>query len=530
MKPISTLEFGFSDAENYNRRENKDLFNKIFVKNIYLEQLLRPNTFFLMGEKGTGKTAYAVFLSNNDYKDTVSILKYIRETDYQKFVTLKKEKHLQLSDYTSIWKVIILLLLSQSIDADELDHNPFSRNKRLKAIRQAIDEYYKNAFAPEIIYALNLIENTTEAAELISKYLKMGEEHSLSSSFQESKFQVNLLFIQNQFEKALSDIKIKENHLLFIDGIDIRPGRIPYGDYLDCIKGLANAIWSINNDFFSKIRDSKGRFRVVLLMRPDIFNSIGLQNQTNKVQDNSVLLEWRTTYPEYRSSYLFEMADKILSSQQDMVVPTGKSWDYYLPWKSSTTSPDRRFDDSFIHFLRISYSRPRDIVAMLKILQKNFSQSNKSSNNVFSEKDFNNKAVQNTFSEYLMGGIKDQLSFYYSDKHSEMFLHFFEYLKGRIKFNYADYMQFHDLFIGHLASYNDGIPEFIRNPDTFLQFLYDTNIICYIEMLDTGDPLFRWCYRERNQANICPKVKKDEIYMIHYGLAKSLNVGHRELI
>ena len=167
---------------------------------------------------------------------------------------------------------------------------------------------------------------------------------------------------------------------------------------------------------------------------------------------------------------------------------------------------------------------------MLKILQKNFSQSNKSSNDVFSEKDFNNKAVQNTFSEYLMGGIKDQLSFYYSDKHSEMFLHFFEYLKGRIKFNYADYMQFHDLFIGHLASYNDGIPEFIRNPDTFLQFLYDTNIICYIEMLDTGDPLFRWCYRERNQANICPKVKKDEIYMIHYGLAKSLNVGHRELI
>ena len=30
-------------------------------------------------------------------------------TDYQKFVTLKRERHLQLSDYTSIWKVIIYL-------------------------------------------------------------------------------------------------------------------------------------------------------------------------------------------------------------------------------------------------------------------------------------------------------------------------------------------------------------------------------------------------------------------------------------
>jgi len=158
MKIIYELNLGFSDAENYQRRENKSLFNAIFIKNMFLEQLLEPSRFFLIGEKGTGKTAYSVFLANNNYKNNCSQLKYIRETDYQKFVTLKREKHLQLSDYTSIWKVIVLLLLAKSISSQELDHFPFSKNAKLKALMAAVDDYYNNAFSPEIIHALELAE------------------------------------------------------------------------------------------------------------------------------------------------------------------------------------------------------------------------------------------------------------------------------------------------------------------------------------------------------------------------------------
>ena len=67
-------------------------------------------------------------------------------------------------------------------------------------------------------------------------------------------------------------------------------------------------------------------------------------------------------------------------------------------------------------------------------------------------------------------------------------------------------------------------PEFLESPDEFLQFLYDTNIICYIEKTDR-ERLFRWCYRERSSSNISPKVKTGQRYEIHYGLFKALNVG-----
>jgi len=112
MLEIKDLDFGFNDAENYKRSENKSFLNKVFFRTEELDKLCERNTFFLIGEKGTGKTAYATYLSNNDYKETLSTLNYIRETDYQKFVQMKNKEHLVLSDYIDIWKVIIYLLLS----------------------------------------------------------------------------------------------------------------------------------------------------------------------------------------------------------------------------------------------------------------------------------------------------------------------------------------------------------------------------------------------------------------------------------
>lgn len=527
MKRIKDLKLGFNDAENYKKRQNKNLFNKIFVKNIYLDQLLDPNIYFLIGEKGTGKTAYAVFLSNNYYSSNRSELKYIRETDYQKFISLKQQKHLSLSDYTNIWQVIILLLLSKSIDEKELDHFSFSKPFKLRKIMQAVDDYYHHAFSPEILYVLDFIENSKVAAEFISKHLKIGDEEQSTISFSESRFQINLIYIQKQFEEALSSIKLKDNHILFIDGIDIRPGKIPYEEYIECIKGLANAAWAINNDFFANIRDSKGRFRVVLLLRPDIFNSIGLQNLTNKIRDNSVFLDWRTTYPSYRTSSLFELADKLLRAEQERTLQLGEAWDHYLPWESTSSSPERDFDPSFYGFLRLSYSRPRDIVTMLQILKEEHLLKGLGDLDKFKETIFKGDDFLNKYSEYLMGGIKDQLAFYYNEEDYNMFLKFFNFLNGSDQFSYDEYVNAYKQFVDYILENHNDIPQFIESESDFLQFLYDTNIICYIEETENYQRFFRWCYRERSPSNISPKVSLNRIYHIHYGLKKALNVGTR---
>lgn len=527
MLKIPELHFGFSDAENYKRRENKVLFNHIFLRNDSLDKLCESRIFFLIGEKGTGKTAYAVYLSNNYYKNNLASIKYIRETEYQKFVTLKQERHLELSDYTNIWKVIIYLLLAQQINEREKS-TLLSRFSKFHNLKKAVDEYYANAFSPEIIYAIRFVEESKLAAELIAQYARVGGEQSSGISFTEKRFQTNLLYIQKNLEDALSSLKLSRSYILFIDGIDIRPSSIHYNEYLECVKGLANAVWSINNDFFSSIKDSKGRLRVVLLIRPDIFNSLDLQNQNNKIRDNSVLLDWRTTYPTYRQSAIFMMTDKLLSSQQETNLNRGEAWDYYFPYdpkriyiKKNLTSPT-----SFVQFLKFSLYRPRDIVTMLTILQENFIEQNKDANYVFSEKDFDHPDFKRKLSEYLLGEIKDQISFYYSTSDYELFLKFFEYLNGSYKFTYEEYADAYLSFIKFISENEKAKPAFVETADRFLQFLYDLNVLCYVEeALD--EHFMRWCFRERNFSNISPKVKTHSRYEIHYGFQKALNLGKR---
>jgi len=523
MKSILDLKLGFNDAENYRRRENKELLNSVFIRNEYLEKLCDPAISFLIGEKGTGKTAYAVYLSNNNYKENSASMRYIRETEYQKFIRLKQERHLDLSDYTSIWKTILYLLISQQVCEAEGGLEFLNKFSKLSHIQRAVDEYYNYAFSPEIATALQFVQDSKIAAELLAKYGKLTSENKETLSFSETRFQVNLLYIQRSFESALRQPKYKKNHILFIDGIDIRPSSIPYSDYLECIKGLANAIWELNNDFFPSIRDSGGRLRVVLLIRPDIYESLGLQNQNTKIRSNSVFLNWHTNYSNHRTSGLFQVIDRLLQHQQEEVLLLGQAWDHYFPWNTPNIHEEFDTPSSFLSFVRWSYYRPRDIVTMLDCLQNIAKKNNNAA--YFNAECFNDPAFRRDYSRYLLGEIKDHLSFYYSSADYEVFLKFFKALNGKAKFAYHEYMQVYQNFKTLSGISESDLPIFMASPEVFLQFLYDLNIICYEEFPVNDRPYVRWCFLERSYSNISPKVKEDVSYTIFYGLRKALNVG-----
>ena len=525
MKSIQELDFGFTDAVNYNRKENKDLFNKIFVRGNYLDKLCDSNVYFLMGEKGTGKTAYAVYLSNNNYKNILASNKFVSDTDYLKFIQLKRDKHLSLSDFTSVWKVILYLLLSKQILEKEKGLlSKIIQYPKLKALNDAIEEYYLGAFSPEIISAITFIEDSKMAAELLFKHAKLSGENSSQLTFSESRFQVNLMYIEKNFREAISKLKLSNDHMLFVDGIDIRPHQVPFEEYQDCVKGLVNAIWDLNNNIFSNIKDSKGRIRAVLLIRPDIFESLGLQNQNTKIQDNSVFLDWRTEYISHRESGIFSIFDHLLMMQQsESNIERGFSWDYYFPWNASNLYDNYDTKTSFISFLRNSYYRPRDILQMLKLLKDKYSDHGKY---FIDEVNFENPAFQRDYSNYLLGEIKDHLLFYYSSEDYQIFLKFFEFLNGLNRFSYEDYIDAFNKLIEYLDNNKNSTPKFMETANDFLQFLFDLNVICYIEVTkDEGKPHIHWCFKDRSYANISPKVKTNVEYQVFYGLTKSLNLG-----
>ena len=81
------------------------------------------------------------------------------------------------------------------------------------------------------------------------------------------------------------------------------------------MKGLAEAIWQLNTEFFNTIRDSRGRIKIVLLVRPDVFHTLNLYNSNSRLQDNTVFLDWATNENEYRGSNLFEVSGRYFAMQ-----------------------------------------------------------------------------------------------------------------------------------------------------------------------------------------------------------------------
>jgi hypothetical protein len=240
-RPFTDLNLGFADAENYRKTQNKELLTKYFVRDAYLERLLDPNIYFLVGEKGTGKTAYATFLRNTEYKNHRVSVFDVRQTEYQKFLELKRAGHLSLSSYSEVWRTLLLIAAATSILKNSGTPEFLKKFTQLGALKKAIDEFYENAFAPEIVQMISFLESAEISSSLIAKHFGIEAEAKgkvrTDVTTASHVFQTNLLKIRQAFEVALSALKMDHDALIFIDGIDVRPSDISYPDYFECVVG-----------------------------------------------------------------------------------------------------------------------------------------------------------------------------------------------------------------------------------------------------------------------------------------------------
>lgn len=530
MKSINELDFGYGDAANYrNSRKYKDFFSKIFVKDEKLERLMREDTYFLIGDKGTGKTAYAVFLENNDYQNTQSKIINLSSTDYRVFMNLRKLGFLQLSDYSRVWKIILLMIMSKSISKQNIASFGPKRSALLEELNRNIDNYYDNAFVPEITTSFKYIFDEACSGEAGLTFSALGLQSDLKSTFAQRinnektllKFQNNLLDMERKFSEAFSRLKINTNKFLFIDSIDIRVDDFTDSEYKACIQGLANAIWEVNTSIFRSMPESNGFLKIVLSIRTDIFPQLSLHNQANKVRDNSVLLDWRTTYENYKNSPLFRFCNNILSYDNDGM-DIENYWDYYFPWFTDSTNIEKRaHDDSFINCLRLSLSRPRDFVSIMKAIQNRCKKLDAVSN----LQSFEHNDTQNEISNYYIDEARDWCLHSFSSEAFGTVLFFFQFLEGKSKFTYDEFKRSYENYIQQVSDKKMEIFNEILEADEFLQLLFNLNMICYYDKTSEGKSFFRFCYREREIYHLEPKVKIGVTYGVHYALLKALNLG-----
>ena len=87
----------------------------------------------------------------------------------------------------------------------------------------------------------------------------------------------------------------------------------------ECLVGLVNAVLEMNQSFLKE-----KQIKIMLLIRPDIMYKMPVHNMNQKLRNNSVLLNWVTSYRKYIDSKLFKIADDYFMKQQDYSYELGR--------------------------------------------------------------------------------------------------------------------------------------------------------------------------------------------------------------
>ena len=96
------LDIPFDEAENYFKPNNKEKLNKLFYKDRNYKKLLQDTTYFLIGEKGSGKTTYCAYFCNNTVENTKSKRYAISVDDYNK-ISIEKNALTSESKFVFHW-------------------------------------------------------------------------------------------------------------------------------------------------------------------------------------------------------------------------------------------------------------------------------------------------------------------------------------------------------------------------------------------------------------------------------------------
>ena len=517
-KRLRELFLECHDAKVFREKQNHEVLAHIFFRDPRFERALRRNVYFIIGEKGAGKTMVAQYLSIVSAEVDASIVDF-STIDFEYFHKLIDEEFIRITPASKVWQVLVSSLLSNHLINAET--NIFG-DPRFASLRPLIDEVPKSALVPEFPISLQVLAKLRAGGEvgdgLLSK-LNWDAEGQVRSDSQEIRTPVHAL--SQRFEQAFSQIRTKKKHIIFVDGIDVKPAELSQEKFVHHLRAFVRSVLHLNENVLSQIKGG-GFVKIVLLLRPDIFNQMGLQNQGAKVSDNSLVLSWESSTQQFKQFDLYRLSRDFLGRQSPKGSISGDAWDYYV-------SPDvyggrvREHENlSFLEFLRYSWYRPRDIIRVLRMCQEKAV----ASENVIDRSLFE-RARQN-FSGYLLSEVRDYWRFYFPDEDFALVQRFFMELRSEPDFTYLAFLNAHQVLMRKLESEGGRqMPDSLRAPDTLLQMLYSSNMICWQEESEYSKIEQHWAFRERSANQADPLVAPASEYRVHWGLLKDLNLPRR---
>ncbi|KAA6330575.1 hypothetical protein EZS27_020737 [termite gut metagenome] len=329
-------------TDNWNREARREDIGRYFYFYKEVNQIAQGKKSYVIGRKGSGKTAMSEYLFNmNNENNVFSKRLSFADFPYQQLYGLNDNRYAKKSEYITIWKYIIYssvceLMLANSRVNEDVRHLLAGTYQKdvLTELPRKVEKWTSSNF---------IIPNITNTdVDIISWTQK--------------------IYLQEDILKEYID---NSTYFILIDGLDddytanYRNDPDQFTQYNNVITSLFKAIHSIKESFIGK----NTKIYPVLFLRDDIFKNIR-DNDRTKWGDLSIEIDWDRD--KIRKMLAFRIT-RVFDPDTQKALPFNEAWlklfsKYYVEYGNKQSKQMHSYD--FID--RMTQLRPRDYIEYIR--------------------------------------------------------------------------------------------------------------------------------------------------------------------
>lgn len=443
-----------------------------------VDQIARGDRYFVIGRKGSGKSAICEYFSRASNHDTFAERLSFKSFPFNDLYTQKNDHFTTPNQYITIWKYLIystvcrLMLKDEKLESDV--RTPLEKiYGGSSPLSRLVGKWTSSEFGVSFVgFSLKVSKNTGSAATNWIDRVHILEDFLLSRN------DTNKYYIL--FDELDEDYRdIVSNH--------------QSSQYTDLITSLFKAVQDVRATFYQS--GSQGILPVIFL-RDDIYDLIQ-DSDKNKWKDFRVDLSWDT--PKIEKVIAFRIS-RAIDPECAKPLPFHVAWTkLFGSGKLRIGKKGQKRIGSFDYISRSTLLRPRDFVTYLQnCAELALSRDNSITPSIV-------KAVDTAFSNYLREEFTDELFAILPDISG-----IFDVLSQLRKWNFT-IREFEQAYASQLRS--GFINE--KNVKFVLQVLF------LFDVIGNTPKVGRFVFRYQNRE---ARLNFNERVVVHRGLFKSLQI------
>lgn len=378
---------------------------KYFLDNGYWDKIVKDKIFFVVGKKGTGKSSIYQMIEKESYGNgCIVVNKDFGEFPFEKLLRLQDDDFAKPNQYQTIWRNVISNLFVQAIAK-----LPDKGNTYYDEIKSYNDMYLGNAVElhKDIISKTIKKEGSLRfhglgagAAKETGNTYKYNDENITAVNVSLCDLIVNYFMTSNVESKIVIQFdRLDDNYNQYQD----------LEEYYQAIISLFKVVYTFNQLLRSKrIFNAK----IVLYIRSDIMRAMASRDaESARWDDFRMNLNWGVNnMREIYQSDLYKMVDKRIKTS--CAESSDKSFDdiFSVPSGINLGSRDRSL---FKLLVLQTLFRPRDLINLLKTLQKEINKNGSFNEQVYKEtlKKYSNWLVNTEIANEINPILRDDYKY-----------------------------------------------------------------------------------------------------------------------